>query len=86
MPDLLELHTVKKNLEVDHNSSQEKRKNSRKKRKLSYNEPIWRRKEPEYTKIQPTTNDYIRSLDEMQSALQHLSPAEIFEEMFTPQI
>ena len=47
------------------------RENISKEMKLSCNEPIWRKKVSEYTKIPPRNNDYISFLDEMNTALQH---------------
>ena len=49
-------------------------------------ELIWRGKVTEYIKMPLRNNDYLSSLDELKTALQHLSPVEITEEIVTRKI
>ena len=60
--------------------------NISRKRKLFCYGPLWRKNVPECKEIPLRNKDYISSLDEIKSAVQHQSPVEIFEEIVTPQI
>ena len=74
VPGLLELHTVQRSVELDHDTNCYKIKIKKK----CWNEAIWRKKIADYTKIPPRIDSHICSINGIRKAFQHLYP------VFTP--
>ena len=58
-------------------------KSSRKKRKFCNTEPIWKHKNPEYSKVKERSEQYKENLQEIKESLHNLSPLELFEKLMS---
>ncbi|XP_068201516.1 piggyBac transposable element-derived protein 2-like [Palaemon carinicauda] len=83
VPGSLEVQVNQQPIETPTKDRGESAKSSWKKRKFCNTEPIWKHKNPEYSKVKERSEQYKENLQKIKESLHNLSPLELFEKLMS---